>query len=224
MHAPGCLRHGLAIACLLLLRLPGAAGLEPARSLTNTVFVVIDIETTGLSATSGRIVELAAVRLRGGRVEARRSWLVNPGRPIPEAARRVHGISDEMVKEAPGFAEVAPEFLAFAGDAILLAHNALFDARFLREELTRNGCDPPGLPVFDTLRLAKAWFPGQSSYRLEALSQALELEGTTFHRALADADRTAALFLAGIATMPPGATVEDLVRLAGKPRRLADEE
>jgi len=155
--------------------------------VTNTVFTAFDTETTGFSPKSDRLVEIGAVRFRGdGEILAATNWLVNPGIPIPFYATEVHGITTEMVTNAPPFSEVWKAFVAFCGDSVLLAHNAPFDVGFLKAELKRANIDAPALPVLDTLPLFRAWFPHALSHALEPLATYLGVDKGTYHRAEAD--------------------------------------
>ncbi len=172
---------------------------RPTMHVTETVFVAFDTETTGFSPKNDRLVEIGAVKFRGdGEVLATTNWLVNPERTIPYYATKVHGITTEMAAEAPVFKEVWPEFEAFCGDAILLAHNATFDVGFLKEELKRAGISPPALPVADTLPLFRDWFPRALSHSLEPLSTYLGVSGDTYHRAEADAFHIVNIFNIGM--------------------------
>ena len=101
--------------------------------------VFFDLETTGMSPTEDRIVELAAVRIERDGEVTRYQSLINPGRPIPGRATAVHHISDGMVADAPRFSEVGRAFLEFAAESTLVAHNAYFDLGFLQESLARTG-------------------------------------------------------------------------------------
>jgi len=184
-------------------------------AIAETTFVAFDLETTGLNPHADRIVEVAAVRFRGAEVLGTRSWLVHPGIPVPEDAREVHGIGDEMLADAPSFPPVYGEFLEFVKGSVLLAHNAPFDVGFLRAEAVRRGASLPDNPVLDTLPLARSWFPGQPSYRLGRLVESLSLPQGTYHRALADSEHLMHLFLCGLGRLPPHATVEDLLAVPG---------
>ena len=205
------------------------------------MFVIFDTETTGLTASRDRVVEIGAVKFRNDRILERRRWLINPGLPIPESATRIHGITSAMVTNAPAFAAVLPEFAAFAGEAVLLAHNGKFDRRFVAAELERNGLPGPTNMLVDTMPLFKRWYAGLRSYALEALVEKIVPAPTnnlaaagsrdpgrdrTFHTALWDADCLAALFMKGAARLPPGSSLGDLLRSAGgvyffdRPRRL----
>jgi len=156
-------------------------------SVKDVTFVAFDCETTGLVAPQDRIVELGAVKFRGGRVLAEFGELVNPGRDIPAAATDVSGINNEMVQGKPSIAEVLPRFLAFIDSAVLLAHNADFDMGFLRAAAHAVGLDSPGNLIIDTIKLAKKAYPGLPSYSLQPLVEKLRLPANTAHRALDDA-------------------------------------
>jgi len=198
-----------------------------ATPLTNVTFVAFDTETTGLSVEQGRLVEIAAVKFHLDRVLERQSWLINPGIPIPEAARRVNNITDAMVSNSPPVAAVLPQFVRFAEGCVLLAHNARFDRGFVAAEAKRNSVAVPTGPLFDSLPLFQAWFPGPRSYALESLTTSL-LPGFTnqpppcvdgartnrFHTALWDSECLAALFIRGTTNLPPRATLADLLRVS----------
>lgn len=193
--------------------LPAALATRPA---AGAVFVALDTETTGLSTRRDRVIEIAAVKFRGDETIAHRSWLVNPGTPIPEEARRVHGITDGMVSRSPDFRSVFPEFAAFVGDAVLLAHNASFDTGILRAELRRNGLSGISNAVIDTRALFRCWYPDAGRYTAGALADYLSVPTGRLHRAEGDAGLLRALFLAGITNRPAGTTVGDLARQAGR--------
>jgi DNA polymerase-3 subunit alpha (Gram-positive type) len=154
--------------------------------LTKLTFVAFDTETTGFGAKQNRIVEIGAVKFKDGEEIAEKTWLINPERPIPYWANRVHGIDDKMVADSPTFAEVYPEFLAFIGDSVLIAHNARFDVDFMHASIERAGLQHAENPVIDSLRLFRAWFPDADSHSLEPLSADLGLAGDVYHRATDD--------------------------------------
>ncbi len=135
-------------------------------------YVAFDLETTGLSAESDRIVEVGAVRFdASGEILGEFERLVNPLRPSGARARAVHGISDAELALAETAEVVLPEFLAFLGDPVrttLLAHNASFDAGFLGRELARLGRPMPGHAVVDTLALARRRWPKLGSHKLDS--------------------------------------------------------
>lgn len=165
--------------------------------LEHATWVVVDLETTGVSHAKGdRIVEIGAVRLDGDRITGEFQTLVNPGRSIPYFAQRVHGISDRMVSSAPGFSEVFPEFLSFCGENPLISHNAPFDRGFLDAEALRAFDRKLSQAHLDTLRLSRQLLPKLPKHNLDALVShfGIRLEGDR-HRALADARATAHLWI-----------------------------
>jgi DNA polymerase III subunit epsilon len=123
--------------------------------LIDVTFVVLDLETTGLSPGADRITEVGAVKVRGGEVIGELQTLVHPGRPIPPAVTAVTGITDAMVRDAPRIEAVLPTVLRFLGDAVLVAHNASFDVSFLRAAVEAQGGRPFQPTVVDTARLAR---------------------------------------------------------------------
>jgi DNA polymerase III epsilon subunit family exonuclease len=188
----------------------------PTAPLDEVVFVAFDIETTGFGPSRQRIVELGAVRMAGGEIVEGRSWLINPGIPIPWHASRVHGIEDEDVAEAPSFKSVYREFLSFAGDAVLLAHNASFDTGFLRAEMVRSGLEPDGRPVIDSLPLFRNWFPEAPAHSIGELADYLNIEPGALHRAETDSEMVLRILALGLGQQPAGATLDDLLSAAGK--------
>jgi len=158
-------------------------------------FTVFDLETTGCSQYRDRIVEIAAVRVDLDGACSRFSSLVHPGMPVPAQATKVHGITDEMLKDAPKFHDVAYQFLDFAKDSKLVAHNARFDLSFLQESLFRSGLPLWKGGAFDSIVLTRKAYPGLPSYSLQALRAhfALDDEGQA-HRAGADVEWTVQIF------------------------------
>lgn len=183
--------------------------------LARVVFSAVDVETTGLDPKTDRIVEIGVVKFRNGRILGTRSWLVNPGMPVPPSAVRVHGITTEMVRKSPGFAAVFPLFKAFIGDSKMLAHNARYDVSFFNNELKRAGLTGPHNGVVDTLPLFRQWFPQASRHSLAFMAEYLHLETDTMHRGGDDAKTLVEIFKAGAAARSPKLTLEDLVHTAG---------
>jgi DNA polymerase-3 subunit alpha (Gram-positive type) len=161
----------------------------------NGSFVVVDIETTGLDPSSCGITEIGAVRLINREVAGRFGTLVNPGMPIPANVAHLTGISDDMVRDAPGEAEALAKFREFAGADALVAHNAGFDVPFLQ----RRGA-PAGVafanPVLDTLAFSRALYPDMRRHKLDTLAKKLGVKLEGHHRAENDAEATAKVFLA----------------------------
>lgn len=192
---------------------------------TNTVFVAFDTETTGLSPTRDRIVEIALVKFINGKVTATNSWLINPGVPIPSTAERVHGISDEMVANKASCAETLPKVNKFLGNAVLLAHNARFDLSFLKNEYRRAGTVPPENICLDTLKLARKWFPESKSHSLKNLLKHLDIEmDKKNHRALVDSQFLVQVIDKGIARMGRDITIGKIMDLHGAPLAISKRQ
>lgn len=176
----------------------GGALPKMSTPVSNLTFVVFDTETTGLSPEKDRIVEIGAVKIRNGKIVEERDWLINPGQPIPARATKVHGITTEMVKDKPSFAEVYPEFESFADDAILIAHNARFDVAMVKEEIERNNLSHPGNVVIDSLKLFRTWYPEAENHKLAFLADYVGITGDGFHRGDADSRFTALILFEGL--------------------------
>jgi DNA polymerase-3 subunit epsilon len=169
---------------------------DRARRLADLTCVVFDTETTGLDPGGGdRIVSIAGVVVRDGVVRRGETFdaLVNPGRPIPGASTRFHGITDATVAECPPIGVVLPAFLRFAADTILVGHEVWFDLRFLRTEAERLGLGPEvqARPALDTLALARVVYGPLAEPGLETLAVRLGVTVRGRHSALGDAFTTA---------------------------------
>ncbi len=167
-----------------------------ARLLHETDFVVVDVETTGAKSPPGRITEVGAYRIRQGRITDEWQSLVNPQTAIPPFIAELTGITDWMVKDQPPFADIAPQLVEFIGDAVLVAHNAQFDVRFLNYEIGRAF---PGRQLANasicTVRLARRVFPGLYNYKLHTVAAHFSINIKNRHRAAGDAHATAQIFL-----------------------------
>ena len=184
--------------------------------LIDTTFVVLDLETTGLSPATDRITEVGAVKVRGGEVLGELRTFVHPGRPIPPAVTAMTGITDAMVADAPPIGAVVPSLLGFLGSGVVVAHNARFDVGFLRAAIERRGerFDPV---VVDTARLARRLLRGEvRDLRLATLARHLRARTQPSHRALADARATVDVLhgLIERAGSLGATTLEDLQELA----------
>jgi DNA polymerase-3 subunit epsilon len=163
--------------------------------------IVLDTETTGLSAETGdRIIEIGCVELVARKLTGNnKHFYLNPERDSHEDALKVHGISNEFLKDKPKFKEVADELLAYLQGAELIIHNAPFDIGFLNKEFELMGRPPLKAVlggVIDSLVLAKEMFPGKRN-SLDALCDRLEVDnsGRTFHGALLDAELLAEVYI-----------------------------
>ncbi|MBQ8802032.1 MAG: PolC-type DNA polymerase III [Tyzzerella sp.] len=157
-------------------------------------YVVFDIETTGFSSVSDRIIEIGAVKVQNGEIVDYYSTFVNPDVPIPFEITKLTSITDEMVVEAPKIDVVLPGFLEFIGDAALVAHNAGFDVGFIEQN-----CKNLGLPCkytyLDTVALARVLLPTLAKYKLNIVAKALNISLENHHRAVDDAKATAEIFV-----------------------------
>lgn len=150
-------------------------------------YVAFDLETTGLSAQQDAIIEIGAVYVEDGRVVRSFSQLVNPGRPIPEAASNVNHITDKMVKHCPKIGPVLQDFIDFIkGASVLAAHNASFDAGFLLTAAAREGVQIAP-KFFDTLKLSCMLWPNLSNHKLGTVCKKIRYTPKEAHRAEADA-------------------------------------
>jgi DNA polymerase III epsilon subunit family exonuclease len=167
-----------------------------SRLLSESDFVVVDLETTGAKTPPGRIMEIGAYRVREGRVDAEFQTLVNPEAPIPPFISRLTGITEEMVRSAPLFSEIVADWLDFADDAVLVAHNSHFDVRVLNHEIGRvfPGCRMINSHIC-TVKLSRSCVPGLVNYQLSTLAEHFSIPHPNRHRAPADALATAELFI-----------------------------
>lgn len=161
--------------------------------------IILDTETTGLDPNTGhRIAEIGCVEVVGAlRTGKYFHCYLNPERDMPEEAYRVHGLSNEFLKDKPVFAEKVDEFLEFIGDSNLVIHNAAFDMKFINFELSRLGFKPiPMERTLDTVMVARKKFPG-SPASLDALCKRFEIDlsGREKHGALLDAELLADVYL-----------------------------
>ena len=163
--------------------------------------VILDTETTGLSALDGdRIIEIGCIELEDRRYTGRQlHHYVNPQRSSHPDAVRVHGITDEFLADKPPFAAIAEEVLAFVEGAQVIIHNAEFDLAFLDAELARLGRAPflqHASCVIDTLAMAREQYPGKQN-KLDALCKRLEVDNShrELHGALLDAGLLAEVYL-----------------------------
>ena len=163
--------------------------------LAGRTALVVDTETTGMSPSVGdRLVEVARVTVADGAIGETWSSLLNPGRPIPPDATRVHGITDAMVSQAPACRPIGSTLRDACADLPLIFHNSPFDLPFLVHLFREAGVPPIYNPIIDTLGLARGLFtPGGNS--LGALAGKLGLPAEAAHRALGDAMTTARVFL-----------------------------
>lgn len=179
-----------------------------------TEYVVLDIETTGLSRWRDKIIEIAAVKYEKTTEKETYSTLINPGRRIPEKVTELTGITDEDVLEAPKIREVLPELKAFLGDLPIVAHNAPFDMGFLSVAFS-NAKESFTNTSIDTLYLVKLMPLNAERNSLEILKREILLQDRISHRALADVYTTAELFAYIVEELPKQLTAKAIVESAG---------
>ncbi|WP_027726020.1 PolC-type DNA polymerase III [Tuberibacillus calidus] len=163
---------------------------EQPIDLKTATYVVFDVETTGLSAIYNKIIELAAVKVKDGKIIDRFEAFANPHEPLSQTTIELTHITDDMVKDAPEIEDVLRDFYDFMGDAILVAHNASFDMGFLNAGFENMGMGKAKNPVIDTLELGRFLYPHMKNHRLNTLCKAFQIELTQHHRAIYDAEAT----------------------------------
>lgn len=167
-----------------------------ALMLDDAGFVVFDLETTGAKAPPCRIIEIGAYLVRSGVVVDEFHSLVNPEEPVPPFIAALTGISSEMVRAAPIFAEVVPRFLDFMGHSVLVAHNAQFDMAFLNYEIGKVFEDYRiWNPSLCTVHLSRKLLPLVENHKLKTLAEHFSVELIDHHRAGPDAKATAEIFV-----------------------------
>jgi DNA polymerase-3 subunit epsilon len=198
------------------------AGIGTDPLLEEADFVVFDLETTGLSATHCRICELGAVRVRALELVGSFQSLVNPGVALPEPVARLTGLREEELKCAPSVSSVLQRFRAFAGEDLLVAHNARFDQRFLERQLLRVHGRRLSEPPLCTAALARRLLEGRlRRVSLASLAQFFGVSTRPCHRALPDAEATAEILvhLIGLAQEIGARRLSDLRALAAPRKR-----
>ena len=157
-------------------------------------YVVFDLETTGFSPETNRIIEIGAVKVQNGKIVDKFSTFVNPQVPIPFRIEQLTSINDSMVIDAPVIADILPEFMKFCEGCVMVAHNADFDMSFIKKNCQR--LDIPCKPtIVDTVALARVLFPNLNRFKLDTVAKALGVSLENHHRAVDDAGCTAEIFV-----------------------------
>lgn len=157
-------------------------------------FICFDIETTGLSAARDKITEIGAVKVENGVITDTFSTFANPEMPIPQKITQLTGITDDMVKDAPSQSEAVGAFLEFAGDNVLVAHNAPFDTSFIAkacEDMSREY----NYTSIDTVAISRAILTDIKNCKLDTVAKFLRLGDFNHHRATDDAEMLARIFI-----------------------------
>lgn len=160
------------------------------QSLDDAVYVIFDVETTGLSVANHKIIELAGVKMQNGKVIDRFESFINPHQKIPRNIIELTNITDDMVENAPEIDEVIRKFIHFIGDSVLAAHNARFDIGFLQAACRQQGLPPITNPAVDTLELARFLYPSMKNHRLNTLADKFKVKLESHHRAVDDSEAT----------------------------------
>ena len=148
--------------------------------------IVLDTETTGLDYTREKMVEFAALRLENGKIKDEFQTLINPQQHIRKSSIAIHGITAEMVANAPTEAEVMPKILEFIGDYPIVAHNAIFDYTFINEASKRVTGSEIKNERIDTQQMFKEVYPELDAHGLNALTEKFKVELKDHHRAMGD--------------------------------------
>lgn len=157
-------------------------------------YVVFDLETTGFSPETNRIIEIGAVKVLNGKIVDKFSTFVNPQVPIPFRIEQLTSINDSMVIDAPVIADILPEFMKFCEGCVMVAHNADFDMSFIKKNCQR--LDIPCKPtIVDTVALARVLLPNLNRFKLDTVAKALGVSLENHHRAVDDAGCTAEIFV-----------------------------
>jgi DNA polymerase III epsilon subunit family exonuclease len=173
--------------------------------ISQTPFIVVDLETTGLEPNLDRIIEIGAVKVLNGEIVDEWGTLVNPGIFVPDVVTNITGITTEMLQDAPSFDDVKEEYLSFFDDnAIFVAHNVDFDRDFLNSHLTQHSSKPMVGPYMCTFKLAKQVHPNLSKYSLGSLAELFDVDLQQAHRAVHDARATAELMLKFLKVLQDG--------------------
>ncbi len=191
--------------------------------IDKTTFVVVDLETTGLHSGLDSIVEIAAVKVVNGQIVGEWDTMVNPGVFLPLETTQITGITTEMVKDSPAFADIVDDYLGFMGtDTVFVAHNVDFDREFMNKHLEKMGRSILPNPYLCTFKLAKQVHPNLSRYGLGSLCEAFGVELPQAHRALHDARATAQIFIKFLKVLQNGGlkNLKDIPHIQNLPKVL----
>lgn len=164
--------------------------------LKDAKYIVFDIETTGLSATRDKIIEIAAVKIEAGSITEKYQTFINPVEPLSSFTTELTDITDEMLENAPTIDQALPEFLKFIESGVLVAHNALFDVGHIKENARALNLSFDDSLVIDTLNLARYFYNDSlKRFNLKALARQFKVKQEQHHRAEDDASVTAQIWL-----------------------------
>lgn len=228
-HYPGIAER---IAAVVTLVKGLVEELDPQIPWTRCSFAVIDFETTGLDFQNDRVLEMGIVCFDDGELTERHNFLIDPGIPVPEEARKVHGISDEELKNAPRFEELYPEIAGLLAGRVPVAYNAGFDKKFLLAECRRCahiGLDVATPPAFreevewiDPLVWVRELQKYEKGKKLTDVCARLEISLEQAHRASGDAEATGHVLMRLARDMP--STYAELIRIQSQYAAMQDAE
>ncbi len=179
-------------------------------------YAVVDIETTGTDPKTDRIIQFGCVLVEDGKIVSRFATDINPDQRISKQIQHLTGLTNQRVRKAPYFEDVALTIYNLLADTTFVAHNIFFDYPFLSNELERCGMPPLRIPGIDTVELSQIFFPTNLSFRLTDLANEFDLTHDNPHQADSDAEVTAQLLLKIEKTIKslPLVTVEEIIRLS----------
>lgn len=182
--------------------------------LLEATYCIVDLETTGLDLEKDAIINAAAVKIKSGRITKIYETYIKPPTPIPVESIQWHGITDELLTDKPGIAEVLPEFLDFIGESLIVGHHINFDVKMLDRHLQEYfGCGLEGTPWLDTMLLHKLVMENNTSTQLDDLLNVYCIDCGQRHRALGDSIATAKVFLRILQELPASyKTLNELFR------------
>ena len=158
-------------------------------------FTVFDIETTGLNKETDSIIEIGAVKIKGGEIVGEFTALIDPEIPLPQKITSITGITDKMLSGKPKIGDVLDKFLEFVGDSVLVAHSVAFDAGFISNWAKQLYDKPLKNTMLDTVELSRALYPELKSHKLNLVAEHLGIELKSHHRAVDDAKACAGILL-----------------------------
>lgn len=162
---------------------------------SGATFIAFDTETTGLSSTTDRVIEIGAVKFDKDGIKDKFEKLINPQKPIPPECTEINHITNEMVKDAPLAGEALKNFSDFIKDGILIAHNVNFDLNFINEELSRAKLPETKNKALDTLTFVRWAYPLLGKYNLQLMARLMNIDVNEAHRAYDDARVCMEVFL-----------------------------
>lgn len=185
-------------------------------------FVAFDTETSGAWPVGEDIVEFGAVKWKAGQIVDELQLLIKPRKRMTDFIIGIHGITNEMVADAPSMSEVLPRILAFMENAVPMAHHAPFDMGFVAAATGKAGLPPPSTPALCTSLLGRSLITGTENHKLQTLVKFLGIDGGSAHRALDDAKSCLQVGLHCFSLAGPQATLEQLQSIQGKTLRWTD--